>query len=223
MRLFHYTLFLFISLFLSCESADYTEEEKDKLREAQKIHNEAMATFAEAKMMMAELTKVRSEIRRKAGLETGNSAATQDTTSQASDTATARPGNQAQQTARQAAGSDTSSAARTAPADTSKLDQDTKRVLEKLNQAQADLMTWMRDIYTVPGLNEGSEGEKTKDPALGMDYDSRRLTKDIEFKEFPQNSSVDHILNKQQEMKENIDRIYEDMKKSVAEAKKSVM
>lgn len=236
MRLFHYTLFIFVISTFSCNSPDYSEEEEAKLEEAQKIHNEAMATYAESKQLLAELTDVRSELRRRMGLETGGESASQESASQDTAAQNTSTGNTDQRNAdenKNAANNTnnaqpnnsgtTSSGSTTSSADTATVNNETKNALDKLNQAQNDLLTWMRNIYTVPGLNEKNEGEKTKDPAIGMDFDSRRLTKDIQFKEYPEDTGIDEIYEKQKEMKEKIDQINEDMKKAIEEGKKAYL
>lgn len=250
MRLFHYTLFLFIAFFISCQSSDYSEEEKTKLEEAQRIHNEAMATFAESKDLLAELTEVRSELRERIGLgaeEPATQSASQGTASNnttgensnqnnrqgsASQNNTQENTNQnsTQRTADatdNVSGSDNSGTMQAGSAgntsagttDSTTVNNEARKVLDEINKAQNELFSWMRNIYTVPGLSEKNEGEKTRDPAIGMDFDSRRLTKDIEIKEFPEGTGIDEIYEMQKEMKENIDRINEDMKKAIKEGK----
>lgn len=188
----------------SCEqsSEKYSDEELETLEEAQKIHNEAMAIFSQTRPLLAELNEVRTELITRTGLPKND-------TTQTNDTIEAEDKEQEKTELSEAEdGRDTPNI------------PSPEKALEQLNQAQVQFMNWMRNIYQVPHYPPIYGGEKApEDPAIGADFDSNMLLTDMEFKQYPEDTSPEEILESQKKMKQDILEAQEQIKKAVEGAR----
>lgn len=195
-----YLFFISTIMFISCEpsSDEYSDEELETLEEAQKIHNEAIAIFAETRPLLADLTEVRSELMKRTEIEVG------DTGKIKSDTVDKSRG---LDTARQE--------------DTTNI-LSPEMALHQLNQAQANMLEWMRDIYQVPHFPPIYEDEKAgKKPGIGTDFDSNLLLTDMEFKQYPEGTSPEEILESQKKMRDDILKTQRQLKQVITEARRA--
>ena len=213
MKLISYVFLAFIFLTAACESSKYSDEEEAKLEEAQKLHNEALAIFADTKELLAEITETRSDLIKRHGLSGGEA----DTLNQASGTDTTSSSNA--NTARDTTNNQQQSQEQGQLADS--LNADAQKALDDLNKAHGELMSWMREIYGVPNMAGGyDDDQKAKDDrSIGQDPNSAMLSTEIEVKPMPDSAGVDEILEKQKEQKEEIERIREDIKMAIKNAK----
>lgn len=216
----HLIILLGLFLFISCSTSEseYSEEELETLEKAQQTHNEAMAIFSQTRDLIAEITEARAKLVRQTGftinsegkvVEVKDSLSPLDSDSKNLNSEDTTSGQQKQNTT---SGQPTDDESVTKPLE----------ALRQLNLAQAALTDWMRSIYQVPGTPDIYEDEKTEeDPAIGLDYDSKMLLTDMEFKEYDEGTSVEEILASQKELKENILEVQQLMKVAVENAREA--
>lgn len=216
MKIVKLLIALFSIVIMACETGRYSDEDNEKIAEAKAMHNEAMAIFSTARPLLKEVNDARAELELQTGLSLGDTV------------------NPKAQDLEMAAGTgtdinleDTSALDTDQPAmenipafsDTS-AHKEVMATLNELNEAQNELLLWMRNIYRVPGYDAIYEDEKTPaDVSTHKDYDAPMLLTDMEFIDMPEDASPEEILEKQKQMKDDILRIRANMKKAVENAR----
>lgn len=231
MKVIQLTIFVFIIVALySCNSGseEYSDAELETLKEAQLIHNEAIAIFSQTKNLLDEMTNVKAELTRKAGIkmESGEIKTKEDSIQNNTETQNNKS-KPSKETENNSKPDETLNNKSTSTEDTANVSDttkflDPKNALEQLNEAQAAFMEWMRNVYQVPHYAPIFEDEKTnEDPAVGMDFDANMLLTDMEFKEYPEGTSPDEIRESQKKMKEEIMKVQKDMEQAIKEARRA--